>query len=182
MKTIFRLIGKGLLGMLPIIILIWILSFLYGLILKFVQIIFNTTANSTIATIGVIVLMILLLLYTGYMLERSKNFTILKISEFLIAKIPVVSTIYSILKDMVKMFSGGGEGDYLGVAYVKIGNAKVIGLITKEEKGEDVFWVFVPTTPNPTSGLLLRLSKDDIEIANMSVADGLKKVVSLGIK
>ena len=45
-----------------------------------------------------------------------------------------------------------------------------------------IFWVFVPTTPNPTSGLLVRVEKDKIERTDISVADGLKKVVSLGIK
>lgn len=180
MNMIFRLIGKGILVLLPIIILIWFLSFIFGIIKQFIEIIFNTTANSVSATISIVVLMVLLLIYAGFLFERNKEFLLIKVSEFIISKIPGVGTIYSVLKDIIKMFSGKGGDSYLGVAYIDLAGNSVIGFITKEEDG--FYWVFVPTTPNPTSGILLKVKTDKIQKSDMSVSDGLKKVVSLGIK
>ncbi|PAF49983.1 hypothetical protein BKH41_01405 [Helicobacter sp. 12S02232-10] len=180
MNTIFRLVGKGILVLLPIILLLWLLSFIFGFIKYFVEIIFNTTANSMSATISILVATLFLLIYAGYLFEKNKEFLLIKVSEFIIGKIPGIATIYAVLKDIIKMFSGkGGEG-YLGVAYVDLAGHSVIGFITKEE--DDFYWIFVPTTPNPTSGILLKVKKDKIQKADMSVSEGLKKVISLGIK
>ncbi|PAF52119.1 DUF502 domain-containing protein [Helicobacter sp. 13S00477-4] len=180
MNTIFRLIGKGILVLLPIIILLWLLSFIFGFIKHFIEIIFNTTANSVGTTIGILIAMVFLLIYAGYLFEKNKEFLLVKVSEFVIGKIPGIATIYAVLKDIIKMFSGGGGDNYLGVAYVDLAGNSVIGFITKEEEG--FYWVFIPTTPNPTSGILLRVKDDKLVRADMSVSEGLKKVVSLGIK
>ncbi|CBG40483.1 DUF502 domain-containing protein [Helicobacter mustelae] len=180
MQTIFRLLGKGLLVLLPFGILIWLLSFIFGIVSYIVQFIFNTTSNSIWGTVLVLMFTCLTLIYAGYLFEKNRELLLLKFSEFLIAKIPGIGVVYSILKDMVKMFSGGGDKDYLGVVFVDLAGHDVVGFITKEE--EEVFWVFVPTTPNPTSGILLRVPKDKIRKTEMSVSDGLKKVVSLGLK
>lgn len=180
MPTFLRLIGKGILALAPVIILLWILTFAYGILAKIIGVIFNTTANNPIATFAIIVILLLILAYAGYLLEKNKDFILLKISEFVIDKIPGIASVYHVIKDMVKMFSGSGGAEYLGVGYLRLGEHQVVGFITKEE-GEFV-WVFVPTTPNPTSGFLFRVEREKIERTDISVADGLKKVVSLGIK
>ena len=157
MHTLFRLLGKGVLVLLPIIILIWLLSFIFDFIKRFVEIIFNTTANSMSATTGILIATVLLLIYAGYLFEKNKEFLLVKISEFIIGKIPGVATIYTVLKDIIKMFSGNGSEGYLGVTYVNLAESRLLGFITKEEG--DFYWVFVPTTPNPTSGILLKIKK-----------------------
>lgn len=180
MRVVIRLLGKGILVLLPIIILLWLLTFIFGFIKRFVEIIFNTTANNIGTTAGILIAMVLLLIYAGYLFEKNKEFLLLKISEFIIGKIPVIATVYAVLKDIIKMFSGKGGDNYLGVGYIDLAGNSLIGFITKEE--EEFYWVFVPTTPNPTSGLLLKVPKDKIKKTDMNVSDGLKKVVSLGIK
>lgn len=180
MPTLLRLIGKGLLALAPVIILLWLLTFAYGVLARIIGAIFNTTANNTLATLAIVLLLLLLLAYAGFLLEKNRDFILLKLSELVINKIPGVASIYHVIKDVVKMFSGSGGSEYLGVGYLRLGEHKVVGFITKEE--EEYLWVFVPTTPNPTSGFLFRVEKDKIERADISVADGLKKVVSLGIK
>ncbi|MDO7253490.1 DUF502 domain-containing protein [Helicobacter cappadocius] len=180
MSVIFRLLGKGVIVLLPIIILLWFLSFIFGFIKGFVEILFDTTANSVSATIGILLIMVILLIYSGYLFEKNKEFLLVRVSELLISKIPGVATIYTVLKDIVKMFSGKGGDNYLGVAYIDLAGNSVIGFITKEEEG--FYWIFVPTTPNPTSGILLRAHSSKVQRIDMSVSEGLKKVVSLGIK
>ncbi|WP_304210272.1 DUF502 domain-containing protein [Helicobacter canis] len=180
MPTLFRLIGKGLLALAPVIILLWILTFAYGILARIIGVIFNTTANNSLATFAIVLMLLLILAYAGHLLEKNKDFILLKLSEFVIDRIPGVASVYHIIKDVVKMFSGSGGAEYLGVGYLRLGEHKVVGFITKEE--DEHLWVFVPTTPNPTSGFLFRVEKDKVERTDISVADGLKKVVSLGIK
>ena len=61
-----------------------------------------------------------------------------------------------------------------------------LGFVTGEQKsipgkpGEKIFSVFVPTTPNPTSGFLLFVAEDQITKLNMSVPDGIKLIISAG--
>ncbi|WP_104712276.1 DUF502 domain-containing protein [Helicobacter cetorum] len=181
MNTILRLMGKGILVLLPIIILLWLLSFVYGFVKNFIEIIFNTTANSLSATMGILFLSALLLVYVGRLFEKNKEFLLIKASEYIISKIPIVGSIYSALKDVVAIFSGKNGVEYLGVVYVEFGGSEVIGFITKKEEDESC-WVFIPTTPNPISGLLLKIPKEKIKMTDMSVSQGLRKVISLGIK
>ena len=177
---IFSLLGKGILVILPIAILIWILNFFYGIIKDVIVFVFNVTSSNILITVSIFAIMFLVLIYAGYLLEKNREMLILKIWDFIIAKIPGINTIYSVLKDMIKMFSGSGGDQYLGVALIDLAGSEVIGFITKEEK--ESFWVFIPTTPNPTSGILLCVPRHKIKKTDMSVSDGLKKVVSLGIK
>ena len=51
----------------------------------------------------------------------------------------------------------------------------------EEKSGVDVVCVFVPTTPNPTSGLILMVPQSDVIELDMSVEDGLKMIISLGV-
>ncbi|MGP1450557.1 MAG: DUF502 domain-containing protein [Wolinella sp.] len=180
MEEIFRPIGKGLLAILPIVLLVWIFSFVYKMFAGIFFYLFGMTDNNLFATLFIVVCSFLILFYIGYLVEKNREFLLLKFTELVINRIPIVKGIYSAVKDVVKIFSGGGKDEYLGVVYVSLGSAKLIGFITKEDCGR--YWVFVPTTPNPTSGLLLSFAKDEVEAADMSVSDGFKKIISLGVK
>lgn len=183
-SAFFTLVGKGLLALAPIIILLWLLKFAYDFIAHIIGAIFDTTEHNMFATIMILAILLGILLYSGHLLEKKKDFILLKISEFFIGKIPFVASIYNVIKDMVKMFSGGNDKQYLGVGYIRLGDQEVVGFITKEEQNDEgeFLWVFVPTTPNPTSGFLFRVPKDKVKRSDLSVAEGFKKVVSLGIK
>ena len=133
MPTLFRLIGKGLLALAPVIILLWILTFAYGVLARIIGVIFNTTANNATATFAIIIILLLILAYAGYLLEKNKDFILLKLSEFVIDKIHGIASVYHIIKDVVKMFSGSGSAEYLGVGYLRLGEHRVMGFITKED-------------------------------------------------
>ena len=113
-------------------------------------------------------------------MEKNKKVLLISLSEFLINKIPLVKSVYSGIKEVLNIFSGKNKDGYLGVALVNVGNFEVLGFITKDE-GE-YFWVFVPTTPNPTSGFVLKIEKQNVKLSDLSVADGFKKIISLGVK
>lgn len=180
MEDIFRRISKGLLAILPFVILVWIFSFVYKMLAGIFFYLFGMTDSNLFATLFIMFCSLVILFYIGFLVEKNREFLLLKFTELVIERIPVVKGVYATVKDLIKIFSGGDKENYLGVAYVAFGGSKLIGFITKEE--EDGYWIFVPTTPNPTTGLLLKIKKEEVELSNMSISDGFKKIISLGVK
>ena len=103
-------------------------------------------------------------------------------------KIPILRTIYSAIGQMTQSFTSTGKDkkSVVLVEYPKKGSWAV-GFATKENKGvirdkinEDVVNVFVPTTPNPTSGFLLMVPKKDLIYLEISFEQASKFIVSAG--
>nr|WP_237416362.1 DUF502 domain-containing protein [Helicobacter saguini] len=178
----------------PFCIVAWLLFFLFGmldgvwnLVLGFVRWAAKHFANedfdveipSIVASSALILLILAVIFFIGYRFEKRQNVIFVKLGEWIISKIPLLGSVYYTIKDLTNMLSGESKDKYLGVAFVELGGGEIMGFITREE-GE-YFWVFCPLTP-PTSGLLLRIHKDKIKKSNMSVSDGLKKLVSFGMK
>lgn len=180
MKKLLNYTLKGLFAVLPIIILLWILKIVYGFIANIIDSIFSITQGDFVFTAIICALMLVFFITLGIVVERNKEAIFLKMLDIVIGKIPLISSIYATIKEIMGLFSAKGTENYLGVAWIKIGTHKVMGFITKEL--EDSYFVFVPTTPNPTSGFLLNVKKDEVEKSDLSVANGFKKLISLGIK
>ena len=178
-QTIAR-ISKGLFALLPFLLLFWIFSFVYDFCAKIFYSIFGITNANLFVTLFIFALSLWFLYYVGLLVEKNKEVLLIRFTEFIIQKIPIVKSIYSGIKEVLNTFSGKNQEGYLGVAYVKVGEIELIGFITKEE-GEH-YWVFVTTTPNPTSGFILKMPKDKVKFSELSVSEGFKKIISLGVK
>ena len=103
-------------------------------------------------------------------------------------KIPILRTIYSAIGQMTESFtkSDNSEKSVVLLEYPRKG-IWVVGFATKENQGiikdkinEDLINIFVPTTPNPTSGFLLMLPKNDIIYLDVSFEQASKFIVSAG--
>ena len=135
-----------------------------------------------------IVLSILFITIIGGLSLSFIGRKILKIFNELLKKVPILRTIYSAIGQMTKAFTQkrGKRGSVVLVEYPRKGSWAV-GFATKENKGEirrkvdrDLINVFIPTTPNPTSGFLLMFPKDEIIYLDMSFEDASKFIVSAG--
>ena len=113
---------------------------------------------------------------------------ILQIVNDLLKKIPILRTIYSAILQMTETFAPKKKSkkSVVLVEYPRKGSWAV-GFVTKENKGEisnkikrNIVNVFVPTTPNPTSGFLLMFPKDEVIYLDMSFEEASKFIVSAG--
>jgi uncharacterized membrane protein len=98
--------------------------------------------------------------------------------------IPLLNKVYGTVKQVNESFSSR-KSAFQQVVLVPFPHpgSRSVGFVTGEQQspdGEKLISVFVPTTPNPTSGFLLLLPGRDIVKLDMSVADGIKYVISLG--
>ena len=114
---------------------------------------------------------------------------ILKLIDDLFKRIPVLRTIYSAIVQMTETFSNKDDNDKKSVVLVEYPRKGVwaVGFATKENKGEmaektnkKLINVFVPTTPNPTSGFLLMVPKKDLIYLDISFEQASKFIVSAG--
>ena len=116
--------------------------------------------------------------------------TLLKAGERVLDKMPVVRTIYGAIKQIMETVMSTNSESFREVVLVEYPrkNIWVIGFVTGETKGEvqslnksQLVNIFIPTTPNPTSGFLLFIPKEDLVYMDMKVEDAVKMVISGGI-
>jgi len=114
---------------------------------------------------------------------------ILKLIDDLFKRIPVLRTIYSAILQMTETFSNKDSNDKKSVVLIEYPRKGVwaVGFATKENKGEmakktnqKLINVFVPTTPNPTSGFLLMFPMEDVIYLDMTFEEASKFIVSAG--
>lgn len=135
------------------------------------------------------VFVIIALGVVGYLSRFFFGVWAISIAEGIVKKIPVASAIYNTVKQVVDTFSKKKKSVFNKVVLVEFPRKGVysVGFLSNEASddvakkiGEGYVNVFVPTTPNPTSGFLMLVPKSDMVILDMSVADGMKFIVSFG--
>ena len=137
-----------------------------------------------------VLLTLLIVLGTGVLASNILGQRLVLLWEMLLGRIPVVKTIYSSVKQVSDtLFSPGGQAfrKALLVQYPHPGSW-TIAFLTGAPGGDvpnhlqgDYVSVYVPTTPNPTSGFFLMFARGDVIELDMSVDEALKYVISMGV-
>lgn len=192
----------GLLVWLPMAITIWVLHAvlgvvdgLFGWLLSASQAVLPAAAHASIEALrhipglGLIVMM-MLLLATGVFAANIVGQWWLRQGSVILHRIPIVKSIYSSVKQVSDtLFSSSGNAfrEAVLVQYPREG-AWTIAFVTGKPGGEaaqhlqgDYLSLYVPTTPNPTSGFFLMVPRTDVIELRMSVDEALKYVISMGV-
>jgi uncharacterized membrane protein len=143
----------------------------------------------TIPGLGLFIVLLGLVLigaFTANLLGRS----FLRISERVLERMPIIRGIHATFKQVFETVLSHQSDAFRQVVLVEYPRRGIwaIGFLTGETLGEvqnltkeKVLNIFLPTTPNPTSGFLLFLPEDDVVVLDMTVEDGIKMVMSGGI-
>ena len=197
-----KYIVAGLLVWLPLAITIWLLSWLLGSLdgvflwlLTATQAVLPESARAGlehlrhVPGLGVLILVLGMLL-TGVFVTNIFGQWAVRQWDALMGKIPIVKSIYSSVKQVSDtLFSSNGNAfrEAVLVQYPRAGSW-TIAFVTGKPGGEvaalldgEHVSVYVPTTPNPTSGFFLIMPRSEIHVLNMSVDDALKYVISMGV-
>ena len=138
-----------------------------------------------------LLLLILVLLFIGMLTTGYIGKFFVRLGEKIIRKMPVISSIYSLLKQIFETFLSQKSRSFNEVDMVDyprkglwsiafVSNNDTGGEIA-DRTGQKILSIFVPTTPNPTSGFLIFVPENDVIKLDMSVEDGIKYVISCGI-
>jgi uncharacterized membrane protein len=187
----------GLLITLPIVLTWFILQFLFknldALSPVFTNILIQLGApfpkGYRIPFLGVLITL-LIILTVGWLTTSFFGKKIFKLGETLVEKIPFVRRIYTGTKQVVISIAQADTSAFRKVVLLEFPRRGLlaIGFVTGESRGEvqrftqeNMFNVFVPTMPNPTSGFLIFAPADELTEVSMSIEEGIKYVVSGGI-
>jgi uncharacterized membrane protein len=137
-----------------------------------------------------VVIVIVLLTMIGFLTRNYLGRAFLAYGERLVDRMPVVRSIYGALKQIFDAVIQQSSSSFSEVALIEYPRRGIwaIGFVTSKTSGEvqnltedDVVNIFLPTTPNPTSGFLLFVPRRDIVTLHMSVEEGIKLVISGGL-
>ena len=192
-KSIFSRIRNyfiaGIVVLIPIGITLYLTLFIIRISSKFIpkEINPNNYLPFDIPGVEIVIALILITIIGWISLSFIGRKFIEMINNFL-KKIPILRTIYSAIGQMTESFTktDNSEKSVVLLEYPRKG-IWVVGFATKENQGiiknkvnEDLVNVFVPTTPNPTSGFLLMLPKKDLIYLDVSFEQASKFIVSAG--
>lgn len=187
----------GLLILAPMALTLYIFyilfRFLDGLLKNVVSIFLHQTLgiSQTITTypgLGLLVLLFLILL-TGFIGRNYFGRKLLDLGEFFVTKIPLINRIYIAIREISEAVLSEKREVFKKAVLIEYPRKGLytLAFFTQDTRGpiqetipQDVVSVFVPTTPNPTSGYLLFVPKDQVTELDMSVEDAMKLVISGG--
>jgi uncharacterized membrane protein len=176
----------GLLVIIPIWATYYVLSGLLGVIDGMLGDLPRYFLGLKFPGLGIITLIVFVLL-VGVLSANYLGTRLVRYSDQLMQKVPLVRGVYTTVKQIMETFSV--KHSFHGVALVEYPRKGCysMGFMTGEIKGEALglpgkfITVFVPTTPNPTAGFLLILPEAEVKQLNMTVDQGMKFIISIGL-
>ena len=175
----------GIFVFLPLAVTYFILSFVFNLIDGIFRPYFETIFDRRLPGLSFI-LIVFIVLVLGILANNTFARNRFGWIESVLKKIPLVGATYTTSKEIAESFRGSGSGDFgtvVAIQYPRKGTW-TLGFVTREstnELDEEFYHLFVPTTPNPTSGFFLIIPKEDTTLADLNVEEGFRMIVSSGI-
>jgi len=184
----------GLLIWIPIMITVWVVRFLSGILDSSLLLLPpswrpEAVVGTYVPGVGII-LSLLLLLFTGILVKNLFGGQIVAGFESLVRRIPVVGAVYGGAKTFSETVLTDKGSSFKQVVMVEFPRKGVfsIGFITAHELEEaqakteqEVTCVFVPTTPNPTTGFLVLVPRDEVVKMDMTVDEAFRMLLTLGV-
>tara|TARA_B100000287_G_C20369515_1_gene677124 strand:- start:51 stop:668 length:618 start_codon:yes stop_codon:yes gene_type:complete len=180
----------GVVVLIPIGFTLYLTKFIIGISSKIIPQNINPNNYLPYAIPGIeILISVIFITIVGGLSLSFLGKRILKLIDDLFKRIPFLRTIYTAILQMTETFSNKDNKDKKSVVLVEYPRKGVwaVGFATKENKGEmsektnkKLINIFVPTTPNPTSGFLLMFPKDEVIHLNMSFEEASRFIVSAG--
>lgn len=169
----------GVLGLLPVVIIVQIVIYIEGLLRDFVLSIYGRYENVLFPVI-LFAVAISVLIYVGYLLKQDKAYLLYFLEKF-INRIPLLGTIYRVSKKILGLFRGDDEGRLREVVYIEYPKDGLwVPAYVTNRVGEQLV-VYVPTSPNPTSGFTIIVHESKVIRSDMSIEQASSFVISLGV-
>jgi len=181
--------ASGLVVLIPLIITIGFVRFLFdftsGILLPVIDPAFAAWPALARAALSLLILLLVVYLL-GALATNIVGRRVLSLGERAVLKLPFVKVVYSVSKQVVAAFQGEGSRAFKSVVFVEFPQPgmRAIGFVTSNlTRSDGTEWstVFVPTTPNPTTGFLQLVPRASLEETGYTVEEGIKMVMSLGV-
>ena len=181
--------ASGMVALVPVVVTVFALRFLFsftaGILLPVLD---PALADWPLAwkaalSLGLFLVAVYLL---GEIATHVVGRRVLGLGEAVLLRVPFVKVVYRVSKQVVSAFQGSGMRTFQSVVFVEFPHPgmRAIGFVTSSiTRADGSVWntVFVPTTPNPTTGFLQVVPAADVVTTDFTVEEGVKMVMSLGV-
>ena len=194
MKRLRRYIVAGILVWLPIGVTVFLLRILVGMLDQSLLLIPEQYRPEELIGFAIpglgLVLTLLILLITGVLAANIVGRSMVGLWESMLERIPVVRSVYSAAKNFAEIVFSDSSQSFKKVLLIEYPRKGLYSLAFQTSSqlgevqgrtGEEVICAFVPTTPNPTSGLIIVVPRKDVIELDMEVDEALKMIISLGV-
>lgn len=183
----------GILVVVPLAATIWVLTLVMGFLEGTVRLLPDAVQPEVLVGQPIPGLGILLTLSTvilaGALTRSFFGRRLIELYEAMLGRVPIVSSVYQGVKQLTEALFSGREGQFRQVVLVEWPRRGVYAIafhtgeafLSVDDPDQELVNVFLPTTPNPTSGFYLMLPRSDIRPLDLSVEEAFKLIMSAGI-
>jgi uncharacterized membrane protein len=179
MGIFFRYLFVGALALIPLFVVVQLIFWVQALSVDLFEYVSSYT-NNTIFTLGVIIFTFIFLALIGSSIEKAGKSYLVNIIDKALEKVPAIGTVYGIVKKITALFKPSKNEDKKEVVLVEYPKDDLWVPAYVLSKHEDILVLFVPTSPNPTSGYTVIVHRDKIKSTTLTVAEASQFIVSMG--
>ncbi len=179
MKKFFNYFLIGVLAFIPVVVVAKIVLFVKQLMGDTFRIVYDY-ADNYLVTIVLLLVSFLIFTYVGYRVAQGRSLIIASI-DAVINRIPILNTIYRVIKKIVNMFSGQGKNVAREVVYIEYPKEGLWVPAYVTNKSENKYILFVPTSPNPTSGFTIIVDEKHVVKSAMNIEEATSFIISVGV-
>ena len=178
-KQFLRYIFVGALSLFPLVLVLVVVNFLKELGISAYFSLHHYT-DSIGVTFGLMAAVIILFAFLGYSIEKYGKSFVISIIDRVFAYIPAIRTVYSVSKKLANMLSGRDESGKKEVVLVEYPKEDVWVPAYVLNRYEGVCVLFVPTSPNPTSGYTVMVKESLVIKTTLSLEEASSFIISMG--
>ena len=180
----------GLFSILPLAATYWIIVKLFQFFSRpgasIVNFIFTDKVPPYVPQLSGFILTLMFIYFIGLLVSNVLGKRIIVWVENVLSRIPIVNSVYRTIKQITTSLSGPNRQAFKKVVFIEYPRKGIwtLTMVTGEstnENGNAYYHIFVPTTPNPTSGYMLYVPQRDAQETNMTIEEGLKIIISGGM-
>lgn len=180
LKKPFNYFLIGVLAVIPVVIVLQIMIFVRDRVSDLFQLVYGYSDNY-FYTVLFFTVSFLILVYIGHKIAQEGRSWVIAIIDSVIEKIPFLNTVYRVLKKVINMFSSHDKAISKEVVYVEYPKEGVWVPAYVTNKHEDKYILFIPTSPNPTSGFTVIVDKSKVIASAMNIEEATSFIVSVGV-
>jgi uncharacterized membrane protein len=170
----------GVFAIIPIVIVLQIIIFVKALVSNLFEVVY-VFADSYVYTAIVFIISFAILVSIGRTIVQKGASLVIRVFDFIIDRIPLLNTIYRVTKKVINMFLSHDQAIAKEVVYVEYPKEDVWVPAYVTNRQDNKYILFIPTSPNPTSGFTVIVDKSKVIKSAMDIEEATSFIVSVGV-
>ncbi|MGR8981086.1 MAG: DUF502 domain-containing protein [Gammaproteobacteria bacterium] len=179
LKLILNYVLIGVIGFIPIVIVFQIVMYIQRLLRDFVLLVYGRYENALVPIV-LFFAALALLAYFGRLLKQDRAYLLYYLEKFML-RVPVLGTVYRVSRKLLRLFIRTEDSQVREVVYVEYPKDGMWVPAYVTNRIGDCYILYVPTSPNPTSGFTVIVHKSKIAKSNMNIEEVSSFVISVGV-